>query len=224
MKRAERMTAQGLSADPWSALDGASRGARVLDLIVASLALIFFAPLMLGICLLVRLDSPGPVLFGQARLGRGGRTFVCLKFRSMVVDADRRLESLLAADADARAEWAATHKLKRDPRITRLGSFLRTSSLDELPQLWNILRGDMAVVGPRPIVAGEVGYYGEHFASYKAVRPGITGLWQISGRNDTTYAERVALDVSYVQRKSLALDLRILFATIPAVILRRGSY
>jgi lipopolysaccharide/colanic/teichoic acid biosynthesis glycosyltransferase len=142
----------------------------------------------------------------------------------MVVDADAQLKALLESDPASSAEWAATRKLKNDPRITRLGLFLRRSSLDELPQLINILRGEMALVGPRPIVAAEAPFYGDYFGYYISVRPGVTGLWQISGRNDTTYAERVALDTRYVRQRSFLLDVRIIAATIPAVLLRRGSY
>ena len=197
---------------------------RVLDISVALLAIVFFAPLILLIGVLIKLDSPGPILFRHKRVGQDGKFFYCLKLRSMAQDSEERLLLLLAKDPTAVREWQETHKLKHDPRITKLGSFLRRSSLDELPQLWNILVGDMALVGPRPIVASEIGHYAEHFASYCAVRPGITGLWQVSGRNDTSYAERVALDMRYVRERSFVFDLKILIATIPAVILRRGSY
>jgi exopolysaccharide production protein ExoY len=197
---------------------------RAMDVFVSGVALMFFAPLMLLVGVLVKLDSPGPVLFRHKRIGKDGRPFYCMKFRSMASDADERLRRLLEADPAAREEWEQTHKLKNDPRITRLGAFLRKSSLDELPQLWNILANQMALVGPRPIVASEVIHYGDHFAEYCAVKPGLTGLWQVSGRNDTSYAERVALDVRYVHGRSIMFDLRILLATMPAVLLRRGSY
>ncbi len=157
------------------------------------------------------------------RLGRDGRAFGCLKFRSMVADGEAVLTAHLAADAQARAEWAATHKLTNDPRITPIGQVLRKTSLDELPQLWNVLRGEMSLVGPRPIVQAEVARYGRAFQTCFAVPPGVTGLWQVSGRSDTSYAERVALDLDYASRWSLRRDIAILLRTIPAVLAQRGS-
>ena len=157
------------------------------------------------------------------RIGRGGREFPCLKFRSMAVDAEARLESHLASSAAARREWDRYHKLEFDPRITPLGRFLRSSSLDELPQLFNVLRGEMSLVGPRPIVRAEVRRYNRYFPVYCSTRPGLTGLWQVLGRNRVSYRRRVAADVLYVRRKSLWLNIRILVATIPAVLLRRGA-
>ncbi len=142
----------------------------------------------------------------------------------MAIDAEQRLQQLLATDATARAEWALDHKLKRDPRITPLGQFLRTSSLDELPQLFNVLRGEMSLVGPRPVVQAESVKYGSRFKAYCSVRPGITGLWQVSGRNDVSYRRRVAMDVLYARYKSLPLDFKILLLTVPAVLLKRGCY
>ena len=173
---------------------------------------------------LVVLTSRGEILFGQQRIGRGGKMFTCYKFRSMVLDAEQRLHDLLAADGDAQREWLRDHKLRRDPRVTPVGGFLRKSSLDELPQLFNVLRGDMSLVGPRPIVVGEISRYGRYLDSYASVKPGLTGLWQISGRNNTSYRRRVAMDVAYARSKSIALDMRILIATVPAVIGARGSY
>ena len=196
----------------------------LLQMAIAALALLFVAPLMLAIGVAIVLQDRGPALFAHERIGRNGVRFRCLKFRSMAVDAEARLEKLLAEDPVARAEWECDHKLRNDPRIHRLGAFLRQSSLDELPQLFNVLRGEMSPVGPRPIVIGEVARYGRRFSYYCAVRPGITGLWQVSGRNDTSYRRRVALDTIYAKRRSLAWDLEILFLTIPAVLLRRGSY
>lgn len=203
---------------------GETRAHRAVDFSIALVVIVFFAPLMWLIAILIKVDSEGPILFRHKRIGKDGRPFYCLKFRTMAHDAEERLRALLDTDEAAWQEWTETHKLKNDPRITRLGAFLRKSSLDELPQLWNILVGDMALVGPRPIVDSEIPYYAEHFGSYCAVKPGVTGLWQVSGRNDTSYAERVALDVSYIRNRSLMFDLRILIATIPAVLLRRGSY
>lgn len=197
---------------------------RALDIAGASaLLLALLVPLLL-IALLVRADG-GPVLFAHRRIGRGGRPFGCLKFRTMVPDAERRLAALLEADPDARAEWEATRKLRRDPRVTWIGRFLRASSLDELPQLINVLRGEMSLVGPRPVLDVELStYYGVAAEHYRSVRPGLTGLWQVSGRSDTSYATRVALDVAYITRPSLREDLRILLRTPAAILLRRGAY
>lgn len=196
---------------------------RPVDILGALLALVLVAPLMLLVALAVRLDSAGPVLFAHRRIGRGGQGFACYKFRTMVVNADERLQALLARDPGASAEWAATHKLRQDPRITGVGRFLRRTSLDELPQLFNVLAGSMSLVGPRPIVAGEVVRYGRRFAHYCRVRPGITGLWQVNGRSNTSYRRRVAMDVIYVYRRSLRLNWLIIVKTLPAVLLRRGS-
>jgi lipopolysaccharide/colanic/teichoic acid biosynthesis glycosyltransferase len=197
---------------------------RVLDIVVASLAILALLPFFLLVSAVIYIDNPGRVIFAHRRVGRNARLFDCYKFRSMVTDADRRLADLLANDPVARGEWARDHKLRNDPRITRLGRFLRKSSIDELPQLLNVLKGEMSIVGPRPIVEAEVKRYRRFFADYAAVKPGITGLWQVSGRNNTSYRRRVALDVSYARSKSLGLDLKILAMTIPAVLFARGSY
>lgn len=198
--------------------------ARTLDILIAIAALWFFAPLMLILALAIKAQDGGPITFGHARIGRDGATFKCFKFRSMVVDAETRLQNLLAADAMARAEWEVDHKLRKDPRVTALGNLLRKSSLDELPQLINVLRGEMSIVGPRPIVAAEIVRYGRSFRYYKAVRPGITGLWQASGRNNVSYRRRVAMDVLFAKRQSFGLYVYILLKTVPAVLLRDGSY
>jgi len=216
------MTDQGFPTRRSSHIDALA--VRLLDMLVASAALIFLAPLLLLIAALVFIVDPGPIFFAHRRLGRDGRTFPCLKFRSMVVDSEQRLKELLASNPDARAEWARDFKLRRDPRITPIGNFLRKTSIDELPQLLNVLRGEMSIVGPRPIVEGEIERYGRYFADYSRVKPGITGLWQVSGRNNVHYRRRVALDVTYARNKSLALDLRILAMTVPAVLLAKGSY
>lgn len=200
-----------------------SRVKRVLDVTFASLGLVFLLPLVIPIGLAIRLHDGGPALFVQSRIGRDGKMFRCFKFRSMVVDADVRLANLLASDPQARAEWATNQKLRKDPRITRLGAFLRKSSLDELPQLLNIIRGDMSIVGPRPIVESEVVKYGPYFTYYKGTKPGLTGLWQVSGRSDTTYDERVALDVDYVRKWNNVRDLQIIFMTIPAILKSKGA-
>ena len=197
---------------------------RTIDIVVASVALVFISPLMIVVAVLCRLQDSGPVIFAQSRCGRGGQMFKCLKFRSMVVDADVRLAKLLESDPDARAEWTSTHKLVKDPRVTGLGRFLRKSSIDELPQLINVLRGEMSLVGPRPIVTGEIGRYGHYMDDYNSVLPGITGLWQVSGRSDTDYRRRVALDVLFIRKRSLGLYLYILFMTVPAVLLRKGAH
>lgn len=191
---------------------------------IALVALIFVAPLMLFVALAIFSHDRGPIMFAHRRIGRGGASFPCLKFRSMAVDAEARLAEVLASDPDARAEWDKDHKLRNDPRVTKLGAFLRRTSLDELPQLFNVLAGDMSLVGPRPIVDAEIQKYGRRFQQYCAVKPGITGLWQVSGRNDTSYRARVALDCIYAKRRTVALDLAIMFNTVPAVLLRRGSY
>ncbi len=162
-------------------------------------------------------------MFRHKRIGLDGRQFDCLKFRTMVVDADRVLHDLLRSDALAAAEWSVSRKLTDDPRITRLGNIMRRSSLDELPQLWNVIVGDMSIVGPRPIVAAEIQRYNSDFVYYTAVRPGITGLWQTSGRSDCSYAERVALDRDYVSNWSLKRDLAIIVRTVPAVLWQEGS-
>lgn len=191
---------------------------------VALLALLFLAPLMIAVALMVYMQDGGKPVFAHRRIGRNGRHFYCLKFRSMAVDAEQRLQDLLARDPAARAEWEKDHKLRDDPRVTKLGAFLRKSSLDELPQLFNVLRGEMSLVGPRPIVDAEVAKYGRRFDKYCAVKPGITGLWQVSGRNDTSYRTRVALDCVYATRRNVALDVTVLARTVPAVLLRKGSY
>ncbi|SDB43991.1 sugar transferase [Belnapia rosea] len=197
---------------------------RALDIAGAGALLLLGAPVFLLLALLVRADG-GPAFYAHERVGRGGRRFGCLKFRSMVVDSATRLEALLASDPAARAEWEATRKLRHDPRITWIGRLLRATSLDELPQLINVLRGDMSLVGPRPVVAAELAaHYGAAAEHYLAVRPGITGLWQVSGRSDTSYAQRVALDVRYATNPSLLEDVRILLRTPAAVLLRRGAY
>ena len=197
---------------------------RALDILGAGTLLLLTLPVFLVIAALVRLDGGRP-FYAHPRVGRGGRVFGCLKFRSMVADADRRLAALLESDASARAEWETTRKLKNDPRVTWVGRFLRATSLDELPQLVNVLKGDMSLVGPRPVQQAELtAYYGGGAAHYLSVRPGITGPWQISGRNDTSYAQRVALDVAYATHPSLLRDIKILLRTPAAVLARRGAY
>lgn len=197
---------------------------RALDILGAGALLLLALPAFLVIAALVKLDG-GRAFYAHERVGRGGRLFGCLKFRSMVMDADRRLAALLATDAEARAEWEATRKLKNDPRVTWIGRVLRATSLDELPQLINVLKGEMSLVGPRPVQASELAaYYGAAAQHYMAVRPGITGPWQVSGRSDTSYAQRVALDVAYATQPSILTDVKILLRTPAAVLARRGAY
>ena len=198
--------------------------ADVMHVAIVLAVTMFAMPLMIAIALAVYANDGGPVLFRHRRVGRDGKTFYCLKFRTMAVDAEARLADLLANDPVARTEWAADFKLRNDPRVTRIGRFLRRSSLDELPQLFNLMRGEMSLVGPRPIVEAEIARYGWRFRHYCAVKPGITGLWQVSGRNDVSYRTRVALDCIYAKRKSPWLDLWVLAVTLPAVVAKRGSY
>ncbi len=197
---------------------------RGIDLLFCLLLLPFLLPIGLVLALLIRLDSAGPALYRQRRIGRDGRLLSVYKFRTMVADADAKLREWLARDPVLREEWERDHKLRHDPRVTRMGRFLRKTSLDELPQLLNVVMGDMSLVGPRPIVADEVKKYGAVFDEYCRVRPGITGLWQISGRNNTTYAERVSFDHYYINNWSVWMDIWILTRTIPVVLTGYGAY
>lgn len=201
-----------------------ARQKRSLDLAGSLILLIFFAPVMILVAICILIFDPGPVLFKQKRIGFDGRLFDCYKFRTMAADAEARLEALLANDPAARAEWEQDHKLRDDPRVSGFGRFLRKTSLDELPQLFSVLRGDMSLVGPRPIVENEALRYGRYFEHYCSVRPGLTGLWQVSGRNDVSYRRRVAYDVLYVRTARVTDNLRILALTVPTVLARRGSY
>jgi exopolysaccharide production protein ExoY len=197
---------------------------RALDIVIAMAALTILWPLMLMVALAIRYTDPGPAIFGHERIGFNGRRFKCLKFRSMITNSDAALRELLERDPAAASEWAQSQKLKDDPRVTRLGRILRETSLDELPQLWNVLKGEMSIVGPRPIVSAEVRRYGNHFPAYAATRPGITGLWQVTGRSDCSYDERVSLDVAYVQNWSILRDVWIIARTVIVVFGRKGSY
>ena len=202
----------------------AARAKRAADITVALIVLVFAAPLLVGIAFAIKAQDGGPVFFRHTRCGRNGAAFGLWKFRTMHVDAAERLTALLADDPHAEAEWVRTRKLRRDPRVTRLGRFLRRSSLDELPQLLNILRGDMSIVGPRPVMAEELSRYGVLAPLMTAARPGVTGLWQVSGRNDLDFDARIALDADYVRRWSLGRDASILLRTVPVVILAKGAY
>lgn len=196
---------------------------RGIDLTAGVVLLFLLAPLMLLIAALIRAGDGGPAIFKQARIGRSGKSFRCWKFRTMATNADDALQQLLASDPAAAQEWAESQKLTHDPRITPVGAFLRRSSLDELPQLFNIIAGEMSFVGPRPIVAAERERYGEAFTHCFSVPPGLTGLWQISGRSDCSYATRVSLDSQYASEWHLLLDAKILVKTVPAVLMQRGS-
>jgi lipopolysaccharide/colanic/teichoic acid biosynthesis glycosyltransferase len=212
---------------PAAGVRRADAGSRVLDLLLAGLLLILLAPLMAVIAVLVRRTSPGPALFRQIRLGRDCRPFVMLKFRTMYVDADDRLHreyvrTLLVEPTAARSGPEGLYKLVEDPRVTPVGRWLRTSSLDELPQLINVLRGEMSLVGPRPVLPWEAALFSPRHRTRFQVRPGITGVWQTSGRNRLTMTQALDLDVEYVNRRSLRLDLLILARTIPVVLRREG--
>lgn len=197
---------------------------RSFDVLVSFLAIVILLPVFLVIAAAIVVSDPGPIIFRQQRIGRYGKLFPCLKFRTMTVDAQHRLDELLQRCPAARAEWAADQKLRNDPRITPIGRFLRKSSLDELPQLFNIFIGQMSIVGPRPIIQAEVVRYGERFLAYCSCRPGLTGLWQISGRNNISYKTRVRLDARYAARKGFGYDILICVRTVPAILASRGSF
>lgn len=205
--------------DPWRR--SLKRG---LDIALITAAAPVFAIVVGLIATMIRLNSPGPVFYGQRRIGKRGRHFTCWKFRTMVQNADQILDNYLIEHPELRREWEQDHKLKDDPRITRVGRWLRRTSLDELPQLWNALRGEMSLVGPRPIVDDEVDKYGKSYELYKQVRPGITGMWQVSGRNLLSYDERVAMDVYYVRNWSVWLDMDLLLRTLRPVLTSYGAY
>jgi undecaprenyl-phosphate galactose phosphotransferase len=196
---------------------------QVMDRLGALIALILLSPLFLVIAWKVRKDG-GPAFYGHKRLGRNGKTFKCWKFRSMNINSEAMLKELLANDPEARAEWDRDFKLKNDPRITKIGHFIRKTSLDEIPQLFNVLKGEMSLVGPRPIVEDEKKYYGDKIHDYFSVNPGITGLWQVSGRNDVTYAQRVYLDSWYVHHWSIWNDMIIMIKTVLVIAFRKGAY
>lgn len=199
------------------------RAGRALDVVVALTGIVVTSPLWLLSAAAVSLTSKGPVVFTQERVGRNGKIFWCMKFRSMRVDAEEGLEEILAADDDLRAQWIDNQKIESDTRITRIGKFLRRTSLDELPQLLNVLRGEMSIVGPRPVVPPETVRYGDDLVEVLSVKPGITGLWQVSGRNNLTYPERVELDVHYVRSQSLRQDVAIMARTFKSVMAQDGA-
>ena len=197
---------------------------RLMDVFIAFPLLIFMSPLLIAIYVTIKLFDPGPALFRQLRVGRDGELFTVLKSRSMRVDAEARLTQLLAADPVAQEEWRRYQKLRHDPRVTFVGAILRKSSLDELPQLVNIPRGEMSLIGPRPVTAAETHRYGSAYRFCTAVRPGVLGLWQVKGRNRLTYPQRVALDVRYVTTWSIWQDLKICMLAIPVVLFGLGAY
>jgi exopolysaccharide production protein ExoY len=197
---------------------------RTMDVLLALSGIVLLAPLLLLCFLAVALTSPGPALFRHRRVGFGGKPFYCLKFRTMAIDAPERLRLLIESDAAAAAEWASSCKLRCDPRITPIGNLLRKSSLDELPQLFNVLKGEMSMVGPRPVTEDELIRYSDAVSAYMTCRPGITGLWQVSGRSTTTYSRRVACDAFYAKNWTIALDTKILIITIPSLLLRDSAY
>lgn len=197
---------------------------RAMDLVISFSALAFVAPVLMIVYALIKIFDPGPALFSHLRVGRDGRMFTVYKFRTMRVDAQERLDDVLKNDPAAAAEWAEFQKLRNDPRVTVLGRILRKSSLDELPQLLNIVRGEMSIVGPRPVTSAEIHRYGSDYPFYTAVRPGVLGLWQVKGRNKLTYPERVAYDVQYVKTWTIWQDIKILFMAVPVVLLGLGAY
>ena len=203
---------------------GTQKIKRVFDVAVALLLVILAFPFALAIALAIVLETPGPVFFAHMRVGKNHRRFRLWKLRSMVVDADAALERHLERHPEHRSEWRNTHKLKDDPRVTRVGRLLRRSSLDELPQLWNVLRGDMSMAGPRPIVEAEMAKYGPALSLYSQVLPGLTGLWQVSGRNDTSYRARVDLNTRYILNWTIWMDVVVLLKTVRVVLLGHGAY
>jgi exopolysaccharide production protein ExoY len=198
---------------------------RLMDIVGALLFFVLLGWLFMIIWAMVLMTTGGPAIYRHPRMGRGGREFKCLKFRSMVTNSEEVLRHLLETDPEAKAEWDATFKLKNDPRITKFGRFIRKTSLDELPQFWNVLMGDMSLVGPRPVVRKELEqYYGLSAPLYGSVRPGITGPWQVGGRSDLSYSERVTLDAYYVQHRTFWGDVGLLFKTVKVFISHKGSY
>ena len=196
---------------------------RILDVLGTIVLALVFSPLILAIAVMMRREG-GSIIYKHRRIGRDGRAFECLKFRTMVPNAEQVLRDVLERDPAMRAEWVRDHKLRCDPRVTTLGRFLRRTSLDELPQLWNVICGEMSLVGPRPVVREELLRYGRNVRTYLSAKPGITGLWQVKGRNDTDYRRRVVLDTYYVRNQNLLLDLYILFKTTRVVLGGSGAY
>lgn len=197
---------------------------QVFDRVSAGVFLVALSPVMLTIAASIWVHDPGPILFSHQRIGKNGQPFGCLKFRTMIVDAEPVLARHLSENPQAAQEWSESQKLRDDPRVTRFGAALRRMSLDELPQLLNILKGEMSLVGPRPIVMEEVSHYGAAIDDYMSVRPGLTGLWQVSGRSDVGYRDRVKLDQQYIRQRSFRRDIGILLRTVSVVLRKQGSY
>ena len=197
---------------------------RIFDLTLTILGGLMISPILLVIAIMVGVDNRGRIIFAHKRVGAAGKKFPCYKFQTMVPDAEEKLKKYLAENPEARREWEESFKLTDDPRVTKLGGWLRKTSLDELPQLWNVIRGEMSLVGPRPIVQAEIERYGKNIREYYMVLPGITGMWQVSGRSDTTYPERVAMDTWYVRNWSVWIDIMYLFKTVKAVLQGKGAY
>ncbi|BFM40382.1 sugar transferase [Synechocystis sp. LKSZ1] len=208
-----------------TALNGAV-AKRLFDIVFSSAVLVLFSPLYLILSVLIAVSSPGPIFYVQQRVGKNHRPFNCYKFRTMVTNADEVLENLLAKCPQTREEFETNFKLRDDPRITWIGKFLRLTSLDEFPQFWNVLKGDMSVVGPRPLVPEELHKYGNRINRVLTIRPGLTGLWQVSGRNDIPYPQRVQIDVYYVNYRTFWLDLWVIIKTLGVVIFpnNNGAY
>lgn len=197
---------------------------QVFDWCLTLVGTVCISPFLLLIGLWIYYDSPGPVIFKHRRIGKGGKEFYCYKFRTMCMDSKEKLKKLLEMNPEAKKEWTENFKLKHDPRVTRSGSFLRSTSLDELPQIFNVLKGEMSLVGPRPIINEEIHYYGKYIDDYYMVQPGITGLWQTSGRSDTGYEQRVQMDTWYVRNWDFWFDVVLLWRTLKVVIQRKGAY
>jgi lipopolysaccharide/colanic/teichoic acid biosynthesis glycosyltransferase len=221
---AERIGALSPDADQVLFRVRTSTTKRIMDLMMVIPLLLVAGPIMILIALAIKIFDRGPVLYSHQRVGLDGRMFLCHKFRTMFVDGNQRFDRLMATDPAAKLEWDTFQKLRTDPRVTPLGGFLRRASLDELPQLYSILCGDMSVIGPRPITSGEIWRYGADFRYYTGVRPGVLGKWQVNGRNKLTYDQRVAMDIEYVKTWTIWEDVKILLRAIPVVLLGLGAY
>ena len=198
---------------------------RFFDIGFSIFAIIITLPITIPIAFIIKLTDGGNIIYGHERIGKDGKKFKVLKFRSMYMDADKKLKEILEKDPKAKEEWEKTFKLKNDPRITPIGKFLRKTSLDELPQFINVIKGDMSVVGPRPVVEEElIKYYKDKADLYKSVKPGVTGYWQVEGRSDTDYDERIRMDEYYIKNQSVLIDLKVIFQTIKVVITGKGAY
>ncbi len=215
-----RLRKHRAKAEPF--LDGATVK-RLFDVVFSLFVLVFFSPVYLILALLIALSSPGPIFYVQERVGKDFKHFGCIKFRTMVVNAEEVLQNMLATSPQCRAEFEDNFKLRHDPRVTWIGKFLRITSLDEFPQFWNVLKGDMSVVGPRPLVPEELAKYEYHINKVLTIRPGITGLWQVSGRNNIPYPRRVLMDVYYVNQRNFWIDLWLVFKTIGVVLFTKNN-